>query len=122
MIEQRKARRFELKLPFELVRNGSAQTRLEGTTVNISSVGVLFSIEANVELGDSLEYLITLPTSLDSDIVRIRCLGKVVRLGSTDIAATLERYEFVRAARTPRGEDPALDAARVPSRRKFGAS
>lgn len=28
--------------------------------------------------------------------VRIRCLGKIVRLGKAEVAATLERYEFVR--------------------------
>lgn len=109
-------------MPFELVRSGSVQTRLDGETINISSVGVLFSIEANVELGDSLEYLITLPTSLESEIVRIRCLGKVVRIESTDIAATLERYEFVRASRSAHAENPGVESARVPSRRKFGAS
>jgi hypothetical protein len=43
--------------------------------------------------------MITLPASAGSDnhAVRIHCLGKVVRLSKpTEVAATLERYDFVR--------------------------
>jgi hypothetical protein len=45
--------------------------------------------------------MITLPASAgEVDGVRLRCLGKVVRYGkSAEIAATLERYEFVRLAK-----------------------
>ncbi|MGI8742152.1 MAG: PilZ domain-containing protein [Bryobacteraceae bacterium] len=96
MIEQRKARRFELKLPFELVRSGSQSTSRSGETRNLSSVGVLFAAEAEVSIGDPVEYMITLPTPPETMRVRIRCLGKIVRLGKAEVAATLERYEFVR--------------------------
>ena len=94
VIEQRKAQRFDLKLPFELVRNGSLRT--SGETKNISSVGVLLNSPNQLEPGESVEYMITLPTSSDLDRVRIRCLGKVVRRSDSELAATLERYEFVR--------------------------
>lgn len=98
VIEQRKAKRFELQLPFELVRSGSIKINLTGETKNLSSVGVLFATEMRVEIGDPVEYFITLPTAAQpDDWVRIRCLGKVVRVGASEIAATLERYEFVRA-------------------------
>jgi len=61
-------------------------------------VGVLFRSEARLRIGEPLEYVITLPTSAQtSDQVRIHCLGKVVRFArKTEVAATLERYEFVR--------------------------
>ena len=59
-------------------------------------MGVLFTAETHVSPGDTLEYLITFPTAPDTARVRIRCLGKVVRSMGPEIAATLERYEFVR--------------------------
>jgi PilZ domain len=95
-MEQRKARRFELKLPFELVRSGSQSTSKVGETCNLSSTGVLFAAEAQVSIGDPVEYMITLPTAPEMARVRIRCLGKVVRFADAGVAATLERYEFVR--------------------------
>ena len=100
-VEQRKARRFELRLPLELVRNGTAALSEHGETRNLSSVGVLFQSGASLRIGDAVEYMITLPASAaDVDGVRLRCLGKVVRYGkSAEIAATLERYEFVRLAK-----------------------
>jgi len=94
-MEQRKAKRFDLKLPFELIRHGSQPHH--GQTRNLSSAGVLFQADAVLRIGESVEYLITLPTSKRFGTkVRIRCMGKVVRIGeATEVAATLERYEFV---------------------------
>ena len=96
MIEQRRARRFDLRLPFELVRSGAQSLSRVGETRNLSSTGVLFTAEAHVSIGDAVEYLITLPTAPEIGRVRIRCLGKIVRFGDAEVAATLERYEFVR--------------------------
>jgi hypothetical protein len=97
-MEQRKAQRFDLRLPVELVRGGARSLSDLGETRNLSSVGVLFRSEAHLAIGEPVEYLITLPTSpQDGDQVRIHCLGKVVRFArKTEVAATLERYEFVR--------------------------
>ena len=98
-MEQRKARRFDLRLPFELVRSGSRTISERGETRNMSSVGVLFESHANLKVGEALEYLITLPapSGTNNHSVRIHCLGKVVRLPKpTEVAATLERYDFVR--------------------------
>ena len=101
-MEQRKNQRFDLRLPFEIVAGESktkpkVQSRCE--TRNLSSCGVLFTSKAPVEIGASIEYMITLPkvpgTRKD---VRLRCTGKVVRREEQwRIAATLDRYEFVRA-------------------------
>ena len=97
-MEQRKSQRFNLKLPFELVRGGSRHLSQQGETRNVSSVGVLFHTEANLKVGEPVEYLITLPTAPGpGECVRLRCVGKVVRFATErEIAATLERYEFVR--------------------------
>jgi hypothetical protein len=97
MIEQRKHQRFELRLPFEIVRDG-ARSRVHGETRNVSSTGVLFTSESHLPLGESIEYVITLPRTpgLRKD-VRLRCVGKVLRGDATSaFAASLERYEFLR--------------------------
>ena len=98
-MEQRKAQRFELKLPLELIRKGSQPLSEYGETRNLSSVGVLFAAGAALRIGEPVEYLITLPgTPNNGEKVRLHCLGKVVRFapGEAGVAATLERYEFVR--------------------------
>ena len=98
MIEQRRARRFELRLPVELVRVGSLTVSKSIETRNLSSSGVLFATEASFPIGEAIEYLITLPvkSELESQ-VRLRCVGKVVRHHGHASAATLERYEFMRS-------------------------
>jgi hypothetical protein len=97
-MEQRKAQRFELKLPLELIRKGSQALSEHGETKNLSSVGVLFDAGATLRIGEAVEYLITLPANDHGENkVRLHCLGKVVRYSpDTGVAATLERYEFVR--------------------------
>lgn len=106
--EQRGAKRFELRLPIELLRSGAATINHRTETRDLSSCGVKFSYETQLPVGDAIEYLITLPGSnREGSNIRIRCLGTVVRMEPNqrrsakerpfDIAATLERYEFVRA-------------------------
>jgi hypothetical protein len=100
VFEQRKSRRFDLTLPIELLRSGR-QTLLEGgQTKNLSSCGVLFRSTERVDPGDIVEYTIALPTTSADIEVRLRCKGKVIRsLAGLEVAATLERYEFVRQAK-----------------------
>ena len=97
-MEQRKARRFDLRLPFQLVRGGARNLSDHGETRNLSSVGVLFEAGARLRIGEAVEYVITLPAApTNGENVRLHCLGKVVRFArGAEIAATLERYEFVR--------------------------
>lgn len=98
-MEQRRSRRFNLKLPVHIVRAGSLRIAHEGETYNVSAAGVLVSDPgAHVEIGQPVEYYIDLPPNQNGKDVRIHCLGKVVRKDEKTqaIAATLERYEFVR--------------------------
>jgi len=105
-MEQRRTRRFRLQLPLSIVRSGVQRVALAGTTRNISSSGVLFTAEREPDLGGPIEYVITLNHE-GAHEVHLRCIGKVLRSERTDgghdvgpsgfqIAATLERYEFVR--------------------------
>jgi hypothetical protein len=97
VIEQRKTQRFELKLPFEIIRTGT-NMKMVGETKNVSSSGVLFTSDASIGIGEPIEYLITFPRPVGSrSEVRLRCVGTVLREDpESKFAATLERYEFVR--------------------------
>ena len=107
--EQRRSQRFELRLPIELVRSGSAALGQCTETRNLSSAGVLFASESQIAVGEPIEYTITLPTGRETHAVKLRCLGTVIRLEAKpgrakaeverpfSIAATLDRYEFVRS-------------------------
>jgi len=105
-MEQRRTRRFKLQLPLSITRAGAERVTLSGFTRNISSSGVLFTTEREPDLGGPIEYVITLNHD-GSQPVNLRCIGKVLRTERMDamnagpipayqIAATLERYEFVR--------------------------
>ena len=103
-MEQRRTRRFTLQLPLSITRSGAERVTVSGLTKNISSTGVLFTAEREQELGGSIEYVIVL-NHAGTQPVSLRCVGKVLRaerLRETDespgyqVAATLERYEFVR--------------------------
>jgi hypothetical protein len=105
-MEQRRTRRFKLHLPLAITRAGAERVTLPGFTKNISSSGVLFTSEREPDLGSPIEYIITLNHD-GSQAVNLRCVGKVLRSEliqealeehppAYQIAATLERYEFVR--------------------------
>jgi len=105
-MEQRRTRRFLLELPLSITRAGAEHVALAGKTKNISSTGVLFIICQEPDLGGPIEYVITLSRD-GPQPVTLRCVGKVLRaepaflMGegehrSFQIAATLERYEFIR--------------------------
>jgi hypothetical protein len=96
--EQRKNQRFDLKLPFEIIRAGTSMKSI-GETKNVSSSGVLFTSESSIPVGEPIEYVITFPKPAQSRYeVRLRCVGTVVREDpESKFAATLERYEFVRS-------------------------
>jgi hypothetical protein len=101
-VEQRRTRRFTLQLPVSITRNGTERVTQFGLTKNISSGGVLFTAEQEPDVGISIEYIITLAGPADQG-VNLRCIGKVLRSNRSesaeaayDIAATLERYEFIR--------------------------
>ncbi len=103
-MEQRRTRRFKLQLPLSITRAGAERVTLAGITNNISSSGVLFTAEREPEMGGPIEYVITLNSDA-SQAVNLRCIGKVLRAERArdgdlskayQIAATLERYEFIR--------------------------
>jgi hypothetical protein len=110
-MEQRRTRRFQLELPLSITRAGAERVTVAGLTKNISSCGVLFTTGKEPDLGGPIEYIITLNHD-GPQPVNLRCVGKVLRAERTNtftdeetkayqIAATLERYEFLREREAP---------------------
>lgn len=103
--EQRKAARFELRLPLRIIRSGHSWVSQDALTRNISSAGVLFTSDADVPIGSDIEYMVKLNVACGNR-VELHCFGKVVRLEKSPsepgdplylIAVTLDRYQFVRS-------------------------
>ncbi len=73
-------------------------------TRNVSSSGVYFEFSSPIDIGTPLEFVLTLPEQITKvSAVWIKCVGKVVRVDrssadaeSIGVAATIERYEFLR--------------------------
>jgi len=119
MIEQRKNQRFDLRLPFEIL--GEKSYRPKGETMNVSSCGVLFTTPAPVEVGNPIEYLITLPSASGARTdVRLRCMGKVVRSsGAVHSDDAVRSEEAARSEEAVRGEEPTLAFAATLERYEF---
>src|ERR1700721_295152 len=99
-LEQRRAQRYRMQLPLQIVQVGSERVNRTEQTRDISSGGVCFLSQQNVEVGGRIEYLITLSGS--NPPVRIRCLGKALRSQKQgadqtpfEVAVTMERYQFM---------------------------
>ena len=102
VVEQRRSQRFELHLPLRVKRTSAGQVSHAALTRNMSSSGVLFASEAEVQIGGAIEYEVTIGNA-EGVAVDLSCIGKVVRLEKSSreapaylVAATLDRYQFIR--------------------------
>ncbi len=104
-MEQRRSQRFRIELPIEITQLAGKRVNRSVKVFDIGSGGVSFLSSREWEVGGRIEYVITLSAEKK---VRIRCLGKVVRVENTPdnadftykVAVTIDRYEFLR------GDDP----------------
>jgi len=102
--ERREARRFMMTLPLRVFPHESSGPELNARTRDVSYRGLYFLADAKFEVGNPIEFVITLPETItQSGDVKIHCHGQVVRVESSDnghmgIAAKIERYEFLHAA------------------------
>jgi c-di-GMP-binding flagellar brake protein YcgR len=106
MTERRTARRYDLSLPIIIrVPTERALDTQQGKTRDVSTRGLYFVVEQNLEAGSELDITLTLPAELTHGTeVFVRALGKVVRVerhtdeGNTrmGVAAVIERYDIIR--------------------------
>jgi len=106
MTERRTARRYDLSLPIIIrVPTEEALDSRHGKIRDISTRGLYFVVEQDLNAGSELELTLTLPAEVThgSDVF-VRAQGKVVRVeqrkedGETrmGVAAVIERYDIIR--------------------------
>jgi c-di-GMP-binding flagellar brake protein YcgR len=106
MAERRTARRYGLSLPIIIRVPAERQDdSQEGKTRDISTRGLYFVIEQDVEAGSELDITLTLPAEITHGTdVFVRALGRVVRVerhmeegaARLGVAAVIERYDIIR--------------------------
>ncbi|MGB0035124.1 MAG: PilZ domain-containing protein [Candidatus Acidiferrales bacterium] len=102
-VERRAARRFSMMLPLKVRFSAhDGVTEKPGETRDVSFRGLYFLIEASVESGSSIEFVLTLPQQITlAGDVHIRCYARVLRVDPYNsrrgVAARIERYEFLPA-------------------------
>lgn len=106
MTERRTARRYDLSLPIlirvPVDREPSARN---GRTRDISTRGVYFTLDRDVDSGTELDITLTLPAEITRGTeVFVRAQGRVVRVdhekndgnSRVGVAAVIERYDIIR--------------------------
>ena len=106
MTERRTTRRYDLSLPVVIrVPAERALDSQQGKTLDVSTRGLYFVVDQNMESGSQLDIMLTLPAEIThGSEVLIRALGKVVRVerrmedgnARMGIAAVIERYDIFR--------------------------
>lgn len=99
MAEKRRYRRYELRLPVEIIKIGDRHKSVRLKSRNISCKGILLEDpEGVLERGQLIEFLVFLPSAEEGVQVRLHCKGGVVRRDKARLstAAAMQRYEFER--------------------------
>ena len=94
------AARFPIKLPVAM-KSGAPVSAVE--TENISANGVLFRVDADMPVGSSVDFTISLPADVvgaEAD-VQVDCRGRVVRSfdeggGRRGVGVVIDEYRFER--------------------------
>ncbi|HEV3218894.1 MAG TPA: PilZ domain-containing protein [Candidatus Acidoferrales bacterium] len=106
MTERRTARRYDLSLPVVIrvpvEKNGDSRN---GRTRDISTRGVFFTLDKDLESGAELDITLTLPSEITRGTeVLVRATGRVIRVEHDKqeettrigVAAVIERYDIIR--------------------------
>jgi len=100
--DQRTTRRFALKLPLSVRTANGSSAEVAAETEDVSSRGVYFYLEGEVQEGSVIEFTLTLPQEITlTQGIRVKCTGRVIRVdgagmaGQVGIAAAIEKYDFL---------------------------
>jgi c-di-GMP-binding flagellar brake protein YcgR len=106
MTERRIARRYDLSLPVIIrVPADHVPEAQKGNTRDVSTRGVYFVLDQDMEAGSELDITLTLPAEVThGSEVFVRAQGKVVRVerrsedgnARMGVAAVIERYDIIR--------------------------
>jgi hypothetical protein len=102
--ERRRAPRVPVKVPVKLrPTEGSTPYMLSAESVNLSGTGLLFSIDAKLKVGTTIDLTFTMPTEVAGAMpMKVRCTARIVRVdeppggsGKVGVAAHIERFETI---------------------------
>ena len=95
-----------LRFQYKLIRDGRVERLLSGTTVNISSRGVLFDADDRLPTRSAIELALHWPVLLQGSCgLKLVMRGRVVRANNKAIAMIAEFREF-RTTGRPALEEP----------------
>jgi PilZ domain-containing protein len=104
--ERRTTRRYDLTLPVIVrVPTEHSLVKQEGSTRDISTRGLYFVVDQNVEPGSELDITLKLPAEVThGSEVCVKALGRVIRVERRvedhtprmGVAALIERYDIIR--------------------------
>jgi c-di-GMP-binding flagellar brake protein YcgR len=110
MSERRNARRYDLSLPVMIsIPSESIGALQKGETLDISTRGMYFVVEQDLQAGSELDITLTLPAEVtNGSEVFVKAAGKVVRVDPRSearnmrlgVAAVIERYDIIRGEDT----------------------
>jgi hypothetical protein len=99
--EKRGARRFALRVPLTIERNGPGHTE-PAEIRDVSARGICFYLDSAITQGASIGFTLTLPPEITlTESIRVQCKGHIVRVedavpdGKVTVAAVIEEYEFL---------------------------
>jgi hypothetical protein len=106
MTERRTARRYDLSLPVSVRMPVNREPGAHsGQTRDISTRGVYFTVQRDMNPGTELDFTLTLPAEITRGTeVLVRAHGRVIRVDkrrdddheTIGIAAVIERYDIIR--------------------------
>ena len=94
--ERRETNRFpiESELRYRLMADHPPQPG-QGRTLNISSSGILFTVETPLTGGDRVELSVDWPVQLNETCgLKLVALGRIVRSDGETAAIQIEKYDF----------------------------
>ena len=95
--ERRSTDRFpiESQLRYQLMEAHSTTQTGNGRTLNMSSSGILFTVEAHLPIGQRVEVSVDWPAQLNEHCgLKLVALGKIVRSSPETTAVRIEKYDF----------------------------
>lgn len=98
--EKRTARRFPLRIPVAVNRNGNKQFSEAAQLRDVSARGICLYLDSPIEKGSPIGFTLTLPPEITlTESIRVQCKGRVIRTengaGKFTAAAVIEEYEFL---------------------------
>jgi hypothetical protein len=100
--EKRAARRFPLRVPIVVNRNGSTDVSENAQIRDVSARGICLYLDTPIQQGSPIAFTLTLPPEITlTENIRVQCKGKIIRTepgaqeGKIAAAAVIEEYEFL---------------------------